>query len=203
MSFARKLGALFGAAGTIDPSFGGAPAGVVLPFAGSAAPTGWLLCYGQAVSRTTYAALFAALGTAYGAGDGSTTFLLPDLRGRVPGGKDDMGGAAASRLTTAGSGVNGATLGATGGAETHTLTTAQLAAHNHTGVTVSAGAHTHPGGSTSGSNQGTIENPVASTVGSTGSAGAHTHTLTIDNAGSGNAHNNTQPTLVLNYIIKT
>ena len=101
MSLARKIGALFGAAGVlIDPTVGGIPSGAVLPFAGTAAPAGWLLCYGQAVSRTTYAALFNALGTAYGAGDGSTTFNLPDLRGRVPGGKDDMGGVAAWPTTT-------------------------------------------------------------------------------------------------------
>lgn len=84
--------------------------GTVLPFAGSAAPTDWLLCYGQAVSRATYANLFAVIGTTYGAGDGSTTFNVPDLRGRVAAGKDNMGGTAANRLqvsttitTTAGS----------------------------------------------------------------------------------------------------
>lgn len=79
--------------------------GTVLPFAGSAAPIGWLLCYGQAVSRTTYANLFAAIGTAYGAGDGSTTFNVPDLRGRVAAGKDDMGGTAASRLNVSTTGT--------------------------------------------------------------------------------------------------
>lgn len=129
MSLARKIGALFAPTGTIDPNYGGIPAGAYIPFGGSTAPAGWLLCYGQAVSRTTYAALFAAIGTAHGTGDGSTTFNVPDLRGRVPAGKDNMGGSAASRLTTAGSGVDGATLGAVGGAETHTLTTAQMPAH--------------------------------------------------------------------------
>jgi microcystin-dependent protein len=74
------------------------PPGVVVAFAGSAAPNGWLICDGSAVSRTTYAALFAAIATAYGSGDGSTTFNLPDLRGRVAVGKDDMGGSAANRL---------------------------------------------------------------------------------------------------------
>lgn len=88
------------------------PAGVMLQYGGSAAPTGWLLCYGQAVSRTTYADLFAAIGTAFGVGDGSTTFNLPDARGRVLAGKDDMGGIAANRMnvslaanTSAGSAV--------------------------------------------------------------------------------------------------
>lgn len=73
--------------------------GTVLPFAGSTAPDGWLLCYGQAVSRTTYAVLFAVIGTTYGIGDGSTTFNVPDLRGRVAAGKDDMGGSAAGVIT--------------------------------------------------------------------------------------------------------
>lgn len=94
------------------------PAGCVMPFAGATPPDGWLLCYGQAVSRTSYSDLFAAIGTTYGAGDGSTTFNLPDLRGRVAAGKDDMGGSAAGRLTSA---VSGATLGASGGEQSHTL----------------------------------------------------------------------------------
>lgn len=104
MSLARKLGAIFGAtATTVDPSIGGTPPGAMMAYAGATAPAGWLLCYGQAVSRTTYSALFAVIGTAYGAGDGSSTFSLPDLRGRVPAGRDNMGGSAASRLTAAGS----------------------------------------------------------------------------------------------------
>lgn len=74
--------------------------GTVLDFGGSAAPTGWLLCYGQAISRATYAPLFAAIGTTFGVGDGSTTFNLPDCRGRVHAGKDDMGGTAAARIVT-------------------------------------------------------------------------------------------------------
>lgn len=160
-----------------------APTGCVLPFAGTAAPTGWLLCFGQTVSRTTYASLFTALGTAYGAGDGSTTFTLPDLRGRIPGGKDNMGGTAASRLTSGGSGVDGTTLGSSGGAQTHTLTEAQMPAHSHNFV---GGANAAGSG----------------TVGAAGQS-ANAYLLSTVNAGSGTAHNNTQPTLILNYIIKT
>lgn len=88
------------------------PTGVMLPFGGATAPGGWLLCAGQAVSRTTYAALFTAIGTLYGVGDGSTTFNVPDLRDRVLVGKGDMGGTHANRMgatlsgtTTAGSAV--------------------------------------------------------------------------------------------------
>jgi microcystin-dependent protein len=94
--------------------------GVVLPFAGSSPPSGWLLCNGQQVSRTTYPELFAAIGTTFGVGDGSTTFNVPDLRGRVAAGKDDMGGTAANVLqvsttitTTAGSAT--ATVGSASG----------------------------------------------------------------------------------------
>jgi microcystin-dependent protein len=155
-----------------------APTGVVLPFAGSTAPTGWLLCFGQAVSRTTYAALFAVLSTTYGAGDGSTTFALPDLRGRVAAGLDNMGGTAASRLTTAGAGLNGAALGAAGGGQTHTLTEAQMPAHTHNANTGSGG-----GGSMG--------------IGDSGSSSATSST------GGGQAHPNVQPTLITTYIIKT
>lgn len=86
------------------------PAGVIVDFAGSVAPPGWLLCFGQLLSRTTEAALFAAIGTQYGAGDGSTTFRLPDPRGLVAAGKSDMGGA--DRGNLAGGTVLGAALGA-------------------------------------------------------------------------------------------
>lgn len=119
------------------------PVGSVMDFAGSAAPSGWLLCAGQAVSRTTYAALFAVIGTTWGAGDGTTTFNVPDLRGRVTAGKDDMGGSAAGRLTNSGTGnpgINGAALGAAGGVDRVTLTQAQLASHAHA---VTDPTHTH------------------------------------------------------------
>ena len=160
------------------------PTGVVLPYAGSAAPSGWLLCYGQAISRTTYANLFAAIGTSFGTGDGSTTFNVPDTRGRVLAGKDNMGGTAAARLTSGGSGVDGATLGASGGAETHTLTIAQMPAHTHT-IPALSSRNTSSGGS---------EN-VADSSSNT--------TITSNSQGGGGAHNNAQPTIVFNHIIKT
>lgn len=94
-------------------------AGTILPWAGVEAdiPSFALICDGSAVSRTTYADLFAEIGTTYGSGDGSTTFNLPDLRGRTIYGKDDMGGAAANRIGSADSlgGIDGSTLGASGG----------------------------------------------------------------------------------------
>jgi microcystin-dependent protein len=110
----------------------GIPLGSSIDYWGSSAPTSaFALAYGQAISRTTYAALFALFSTAYGSGDGSTTFNLPDLRGRVVAGKDDMGGSAASRLTPIYFGTSAASLGATGGLESHSSTTAQLASYSH------------------------------------------------------------------------
>ena len=101
-------------------------AGEVIPWAGSAAPTGWLFCHGQAISRTEFADLFTAIGTTYGAGDGSTTFGLPDLRGRVVAGRDNMGGTAAGRLSQSGivGGVvnpSGVILGSVGGSDRRTI----------------------------------------------------------------------------------
>jgi microcystin-dependent protein len=162
-----------------------APPGVVLPYAGSTAPTAWLLCDGSAVSRTTYADLYAAIGTTYGTGDGSTTFNLPDLRGRAAAGKDNMGGTAANRLTSGGSGLDGTTLGAAGGAETHTLTIPQMPAHDHT-VKFTAN----------------LVNSASATTAAVSASGT-TNVSALNQTGGGGAHNNTQPTLVLNYIIKT
>jgi microcystin-dependent protein len=158
------------------------PAGAVIPFAGTVSPSGWLLCYGQAVSRVTYGALFAAVSTTYGAGDGSTTFNVPDLRGRAVAGKDDMGGSAAARLTNSGTGnpgVNGSVLGAAGGVDRHQLTIAQMPAHTHTYNSLAAGV------------------TVAGGSGLVGSA------TTTGSAGNDQAHPNVQPTMVLNYIIRT
>ncbi len=164
----------------------GVPPGSLMAYAGTTEPTGWLLCYGQAVSRTTYADLFAAIGTTYGVGDGSTTFTLPDLRGRVIAGQDDMGGVSANRLTGLSGGVDGDVLGATGGAESHTLVTAELASHTHSVKynTVALG-----GSSTL----------VVSYITSSGSK---TGTNAAIASGSGSAHNNVQPTIVLNWLIK-
>jgi microcystin-dependent protein len=183
------------------------PLGMVLPYAGLTAPSGYIFCYGQAVSRTTYAALYAIVADTYGAGDGSTTFNLPDLRGRVVAGQDDMGGSSANRLTSA---LNGDTLGAAGGSETHALITAELASHTHTGTTSGQSAdHTHaftavltdiPGSLNYGGgvNAGTSADSAGATA---GASNDHTHSFTTASAGSGTAHNNTQPTFILNYII--
>ncbi len=145
------------------------------PFAGSAAPSGWLLCDGAAVSRTQYAALFAVIGTTYGAGDGSTTFNLPDLRGRVPVGLDNMGGASANRVTAA----QADSLGGAMGEETHVLTIAEMPSHSH-----SVARTAQAGGTTFASYLYT---------GSGVNSGL---------AGGDQPHNNMQPSLFINWIIK-
>ena len=82
----QQEGTPFGAKEAMQLYDGIVPPGMLAPYAGKTAPEGWLLCDGSAVSRTAYAALFAVIGTTYGAGNGSTTFTLPDLRGRVAAG---------------------------------------------------------------------------------------------------------------------
>ena len=146
--------------------------GEVVPFAGTTAPAGTLLCSGQAISRTDYVGLFTALSTTYGVGDGSTTFNLPDLTGRVVAGKESS----ATRLTSGVSGVDGGTLGAIGGDQ-------RLQIHSHQFqaiINVGAG------------------NGGSSAVGNWNNAAGQSTT----NAGSG-ASQNVQPTIVLNYVIKT
>ncbi|MBN8944558.1 MAG: tail fiber protein [Rhizobiales bacterium] len=180
------------------------PPGAMIDYAGSAAPAGWLLATGQAVSRTTYAALFAVISTTYGAGDGSTTFNVPDARGRVLAGLDNMGGIDAARMASIGTRL---TLGGVGGADTHTLTTAQLASHAHTGTTTTDPGHIHSIGTVGlnvagGTAQVAVPPQNASTI-NTNSGGAHAHTFTSDASGSGAAHNNVPPTLFINKIIKT
>jgi len=161
----------------IYTNFSGLPAGLgPLPWPAAAAPAGWLLCYGQAVSRTTYAGLFAVISTTYGVGDGSTTFNLPDLRGRIPLGKDNMGGVSADVVTD----TEADTIGGTFGAETHALTIAELAAHDH--------AYTAPSGGSTTANGGFSNSDPSARTGSTG---------------SGDAHNNLQPSMTFNYIMKT
>lgn len=160
------------------------PVGSVYDYAGSSAPSKFEFCDGSAISRTTYADLFAAIGTTYGAGDGSTTFNVPDLRGRVVAGKDDMGGTAASRMTSGSkAAVDGTVLGAAGGSEEHTLVEAEMPGHTHSESTGAGQTNNAEGGSGD-----YINNNTTGTTGSTGGDEAHT---------------NLQPTIVLNKIIYT
>lgn len=157
----------------------GVPAGVTVPFSGPNAPAGWLLCYGQAVSRTTYSVLFAAIGTSHGVGDGATTFNLPDLRGRAVAGLDNMGGSDAGRTTLAN------TLGVAGGSHfVNAIVTAAVVGpenQNHT--------HSYFNNDLSPANTGGVSN-------------THDHNV-FYNAPDSSANSNFQPTMLLNWIIRT
>lgn len=180
----------------------GMPVGTIVDFAGSTVPDGWLLCAGQSLNRTDYAALFTAIGTAYGSASGST-FNLPDCRGRVSAGRDLDSGGLADRLTSTTMTPNGTTLGALGGAQTVTLTSGQMPSHTHTGSTSSAGAHTHSVPNAGSVNIGAGAFSAGSDVdGDTSSAGTHSHSITLDNTGGGEAHANVQPTILFNKLIK-
>lgn len=231
----------------------GIPISSIFEYAGLVAPSGYLLCQGQAVSRTTYADLFKIIGSTYGSGDGSTTFNVPNLKGRIPVGLDDndvdfnglgkIGGEKAHKLTldeipahnhSASTSIGNA------GAHTHSASSSNNGAHTHTisGTANSAGSHYHETASTGykvgaknwqpTGNTGAVTNwgydintasagaHTHSLSGSTNSAGGHTHTITVNsggahnhsantsisNSGGGMAHNNLQPYIVLNYIIK-
>jgi microcystin-dependent protein len=212
------------------------PAGTIVQWPGATAPANWLICDGAAISRTEYASLFAAIGVQYGAGNGTTTFNLPNLKGRVAVGFD----ASQSEFDV---------LGETGGAKTHTLTTSQMPSHthvqdshnhtqdshNHTqnSHNHTQNAHSHTllansqvlgwsgvgggggigaptnavangsGGVTVGTSSVTPTNQATTATNNSTTATNQATTATNQNTGGGEAHNNLQPYIVLNYIIKT
>lgn len=174
-----------------------APIGSVISYAGLFPPAGWMLCYGQALSRTQYAALFAVTGTAYGAGNGSTTFNIPDCRGRVAAGKDDMGGLDAGRLSVFG--ILARSLAGTFGSAVHILTAGQLASHTHG---VNDPSHSHGGVQNSSASQGRGDQAPAVSQYSFGQTFPSFTGITIQNSGNNEPHNNTQPTIIFNTIIK-
>lgn len=155
------------------------PIGSIVPYGTTTAPTNWLVCDGSAVSRTTYANLFAVIGTSFGSGDGSTTFNLPDLRGRVPVGQKDND-----------SDFDG--MGVTGGEKTHILTIQEMPSHKHTMQDRGRLLYWDATLNNVGLKQGTgADIPVESTWNDN-----------TANVGGGQAHNNLQPYQTVNYIIK-
>lgn len=131
-----------------------APTGAIIPYAGTSVPSGWVECTGTAASRTDFADLFAAIGTTWGAGNGTTTFNVPDLRGRAIIGDGT------------GTGLTARTVAQTGGTETHQLTSSEMPAHTHTGGVSSTFAVAGGGSAT------VFQAPTANT-GSTGGDGSH------------------------------
>ena len=148
------------------------PVGTIIMYGGVVRPTGWLTCYGGAVSRTTYAELFALIGTRYGAGDGSTTFNLPNFAARVPLGPG-----------------SGRAVGDEGGEATHTLTVAEIPAHGH----VLGGYRTDGAGQP--------RNKLTGEGGNSDSVDAG-HSHGVRETGGGRAHNNMPPYAVISFYIK-
>lgn len=153
----------------------GVPTGTIIAYGSTTPPAEWLACVGTAVSRSTYAALFGVVGTTYGAGDGASTFNLPDLRGRIAMGYGQ------------GVGLSNRTIGQQVGAETHQLSTTEMPSHTHS-YSALTGAYSS-GYVAGGAGQGESGQQLASTA--------------TGGAGSGAAHNNVQPSLVVNFLIKT
>lgn len=163
------------------------PIATIVPYSNDTAPNGWLICDGSEVSRTTYKQLFDIIGVTYGSGDGSTTFNIPNFKGKVLVGKD-------------GSQTEFDTLGETGGEKTHTLTIEEMPNHNHS-LNVAANNNSGTLGSGYGIELDTrglryalrgLDNPVAGELTGFG----------INFSGLSQAHNNLQPYTVVNYIIK-
>ena len=167
----------------------GIPTATIVPWSSASVPSGFLECAGAAVSRSTYSALFAIVGTTYGAGDGSSTFNLPDLQDNTPVGKSGTKALA----STGGANTVSATGNVGGSTANATLSTAQLASHSHTG----GGNNTANRGSPNYANDGFSRNSTAAA----GSGSGHSHNMSANF--SGTASSVLQPYLTLIYIIKT
>mgnify|MGYP003131364025 CR=1 FL=1 len=168
----------------------GIPTGTIVPWSDSSIPSGFLECNGAAVSRTTYSALFAIVGTTYGAGDGSSTFNVPDLQDNVAVGKSNNKALASS----GGANTVQSTGNVAGSTANATLSTAQLASHSHP---VPVGSFTPSGG-------GAAEATPSKNQGGSGSAGSgtgHSHNMSANFVGDSTSV--LQPYLTIIYVIKT
>ncbi|NPU67538.1 phage tail protein [Bradyrhizobium sp. 83012] len=183
------------------------PLAAGLDYWGTTAPNScFAFPYGQAISRVTYASLFALVGTTFGGGDGSTTFNLPDLRGRVTACLDNMGGTTANRLASGNLAPLRHSLGGAGGSDAHVLTIDQIPSHNH-GAIVSDPAHAHSYSvavysanqwNAGGGGQSASYGSSATTTG----AAVTGISVSIGSTGGGSSHNIVQPTILKNYIVR-
>ena len=162
------------------------PAGTIVQSASINVPDGWLNCDGTLLNKIAYAELFFAIGNVYGGAPSDLSFNLPDMRGRV-----GIGAGQGADLSLR-------TMGEKSGTETHTLTTAEMPVHNH-GVTDPGHSHSIPIRSEGFADIGPDDDV---SQGSGYNTGSSTTGITINNAGSGNAHNNMQPFIVIRFLIK-
>lgn len=188
------------AAATVGQTQNSAPVGSVICFAGANLPNGWLLCYGQAVSRADFPDLFSTIGTLYGNGDGATTFNVPDFRGTAPVGRDNMGGTPKGLLSKFAATV----LGSIFGVQEKILTNLNIP--RITGSVEPAGSHSHSytyyQGSTRKSGTDTsIDTTSTARTGTTSTAPSHTHSFSIGEANPA-AVPVVQPSIVMNFIIR-
>ena len=162
------------------------PSGAIMQYAGTTAPNGWLICDGSAISRTIYSDLFDVIGTTYGSGDGSTTFNLPNLKGRIPVGLDNTQ-------------TEFDAIGETGGEKTHKLLINEMPKHRHEmwvynsngdGTITDIGQNIRDGINT----QNILLTPPWKTF---------YRAFEMSERGGDAPHNNLQPYIVLNYIIKS
>ena len=166
----------------------GIPTGCIIPWSDTSVPTGFLECNGASVSRSTYATLFAIVATTYGAGNGSTTFNVPDLKDNVPLGRSNS----AALASTGGANTVGSTGNVGGSTANATLSTAQLASHSHNG-----GVNFN-NNSQSGTDRA---DPHGASTGSAGSGTGHDHNMSA--TFTGDATSVVQPYLTILYVIKT
>jgi len=176
----------------------GIPTATIVPWSSSSVPTGFLECNGQAVSRSTYSALFAIISTTYGTGDGSSTFNVPDLQDNVAVGKSNN-----KALASTGGANTVASTGNVGGSTANaTLSTPQLASHSHpVNPTIRNPGSNSPNATGIGNVQAQGASAFNFSAGSTGSGGGHSHNMSANF--SGDATSVIQPYLTIIYIIKT
>ena len=177
----------------------GIPTATIVPWSSASVPTGFLECNGQAVSRSTYADLFAIVSTTYGTGDGSSTFNVPNLADNVAVGKSNNKALA----STGGANTVTSTGNVAGSTANHTLTTSELASHSHSASGTGNGA-SPPAVIRSGAKlapQSRAFNPGSLSTNNTGSDGGHSHNMSANFAGD--ATSVLQPYLTIIYIIKT